>query len=68
MAEEYLNNYETVTDPEIKFELLKGVIAVSSGVICLELAIIYLTNSFSPMSEILRAMIISINFKINKFL
>ena len=53
---------------EIKFVSLKLVIAVSSGVISLELEIIYLTSSFSPMSETFKVMNISINFKINKSL
>ena len=53
---------------EIKFVSLKLVIAVSSGVISLERDMIYLTSSFSPMSETFKVMNISINFKINKFL
>ena len=58
----------SMSQVEIKFVSLKLVIAVSSGVISLELEIIYLTSSFSPMSETFKVMNISINFKINKFL
>ena len=52
---------------EIRFVSPNRVMAVSSGVISHELAIMYLTNSFSPISETLRVMNISINFKLNKF-
>ena len=50
---------------EIKFPESILVIAVSSGVISRELAIIYLTNSFSPISETFKVMNISIIFKLN---
>ena len=53
---------------EIKLESVNAVMAVSSGVISFELAIIYLTNSFSPISETFKVMNINMNFKINIFL
>ena len=47
---------------EIKLVLAIGVTAVSSGVIVLQLARIYLINSFSPISETFKVMNNTISF------
>ena len=52
----------SISQVEIKLVLAIGVTAVSSGVIVLQLARIYLINYFSPISETFKVMNNNISF------